>query len=156
MRELLDPEDGENRAVRAFLMHYGAPGLTVRQQRDNMRRAGWDGYWPAWVTDVDGHLTKGGAQDWLRYLFGLECNAGVAAVEAPRWPAGLLERVKAAEQRVHDNRAARSIPADPHSDVDLVLAEVRALIEGTWPPFWIKPAPGVSAVDGQTFPREAP
>jgi len=57
-----------------------------------------------------------------------------------RWPAGLLERVKAAEQRVQDNRAPRSIPADPHGDVDLVLAEVRYLIEGTWPPFWIKDA----------------
>jgi len=57
-----------------------------------------------------------------------------------RWPAGLLDRIKAAEQRVQDNRAPRSIPANPHSDVDLVLAEVRYLIEGKWPPFWIKDA----------------
>jgi hypothetical protein len=77
MRDLIDPEDGENRAVRAFLMHYGAPGLTVKQQRDNMRRAGWDGFWPAWTADVDGHLTKLGAQNWLRYLFDLERASGV-------------------------------------------------------------------------------
>lgn len=61
------------------------------------------------------------------------------------WPHGLLERVKAAEQRIHDNHAPRRIPADPHGDVDLVLAEVRYLIEGNWPPFWIKDASGVPA-----------
>lgn len=60
------------------------------------------------------------------------------------WPPGLLERVKAAEQRIHDNHAPRRIPADPHGDVDLVLAEVRYLIEGNWPPFWIKDASGVA------------
>jgi hypothetical protein len=83
MRDLIDPEDGENRAVRAFLMHYGAPGLTVKQQRDNMRRAGWDGFWPAWTADVDGHLTKLGAQNWLRYLFDLERASGVAEAPLP-------------------------------------------------------------------------
>lgn len=62
---------------------------------------------------------------------------------APQWPAGLLDRVKAAEQRIQDNQAPRRIPADPHGDVDLVLAEVRYLIEGKWPPFWIKDADGV-------------
>ena len=70
---LLD-EDGENRAVRAFLMHYGAPGLSVRQMRSNMKAAGWDGCWPEWVTQIHegAHLTKGGAQSWLRHLFAME------------------------------------------------------------------------------------
>lgn len=68
---------------------------------------------------------------------------GDAGVSVDRWPAGLLDRIKAAEQRVQDNRAPRSIPANPHSDVDLVLAEVRYLIEGRWPPFWLKDAAGV-------------
>jgi hypothetical protein len=78
----------------------------------------------------DGTLTPiGGSQ---------ENTAGSAA---PRWPEGLLERVKAAEQRIADNCAPRRIPADPHGDVDLVLAEVRYLIEGNWPPFWIAPPP---------------
>ena len=58
-----------------------------------------------------------------------------AQAEQP-WPAGLLDRVKAAEQRIRDNHAPRRIPADP-TDVDLVLAEVRALIEQREPPFWL-------------------
>ena len=70
--------------------------------------------------------------------------------EQKPWPPGLLERVKSAEQRIQDDRAPRSIPADPR-DVDLVLAEVRMLIEGTWPPFWLKEnggfKPGVIADD---------
>lgn len=66
--------------------------------------------------------------------------------QAVQWPAGLLERVKAAEQRIADNHAPRRIPADPHGDVDLVLAEVRYLIEGNWPPFWIKAVPTVQGV----------
>jgi hypothetical protein len=66
------------------------------------------------------------------------------APKPPQWPAGLLDRIKAAEQRIADNHAPRRIPADPHGDVDLVLAEVRYLIEGCWPPFWIKDAAGVS------------
>jgi hypothetical protein len=65
------------------------------------------------------------------------------APKPPQWPAGLLDRIKAAEQRIADNHAPRRIPADPHGDVDLVLAEVRYLIEGCWPPFWIKDAAGV-------------
>jgi hypothetical protein len=81
------------------------------------------------------------------YLFRVGSIAdGVRLPVAQRWPAGLLDRIKAAEQRVQDNRAPRSIPADPNSDVDLVLAEVRYLIEGTWPPFWIKDALGVAPV----------
>lgn len=76
---------------------------------------------------------------------GLELKPAAATPRAMphEWPAGLLDRIKAAEQRIADNHAPRRIPADPHGDVDLVLAEVRYLIEGNWPPFWIKPASGV-------------
>ena len=56
------------------------------------------------------------------------------------WPAGLIDRLKAAEQRIRDGHAPRRIPADP-TDVDLVLAEVRYLLEGKQPPFWIKTTP---------------
>jgi hypothetical protein len=56
------------------------------------------------------------------------------------WPAGLIDRIKAAEQRIQDGHAPRRIPADP-TDVDLVLAEVRYLLEGKQPPFWINTAP---------------
>lgn len=77
-RELMD--DGENRAVRAFLMHYGSAGLSVGQMKYNLRTSGFDGCWPAWCDEPGEdkqHLTKGGAQLWLRHLFALEGNAGV-------------------------------------------------------------------------------
>jgi hypothetical protein len=86
------------------------------------------------------------ASEWTQ-----KCADGVQEAPAPKppqWPAGLLDRIKAAEQRIADNHAPRRIPADPHGDVDLVLAEVRYLIEGCWPPFWIKDAAGVDSVDG--------
>jgi hypothetical protein len=60
--------------------------------------------------------------------------------EPVAWPAGLIDRIKAAEQRIQDGHAPRRIPADP-TDVDLVLAEVRYLLEGKQPPFWINTTP---------------
>lgn len=75
-------DHGENRAVRAFLLHYGAPGLTVGQMQRNMIRNGFP-HWPAWVeVGSTAHLTKAGAQDWLRHLFALENSTGVQ--EVPR------------------------------------------------------------------------
>ncbi|ABX36038.1 hypothetical protein Daci_3400 [Delftia acidovorans SPH-1] len=69
---LLD-DDGENRAVRMFLAAYGAPGLTVAHMREHMEAAGWPQV-PEWATkpEAQGHLTKAGAQIWLRHLFALE------------------------------------------------------------------------------------
>lgn len=59
-------------------------------------------------------------------------------------PEGMIERIKAAEQRIIDGHAPRRIPADP-TDVDLVLAEVRLFLEGKPAPFWLAamPKPGV-------------
>ena len=94
MREPLLDDDGENRAVRAFLMHYGAPGLTVKQQRDNMRSAGFIDYWPMWVGQVDGHLTKACAQSWLRYLFALEGKDGVPVLQPVQLAVGRRYRVR--------------------------------------------------------------
>ena len=72
MRTLLDT-DGENRAVRMFLALYGSSyGITIRQMKCHLGAAGFGGAWPTWVNEHDGHLTKGGAQDWLRHLFNLE------------------------------------------------------------------------------------
>ncbi len=59
-----------------------------------------------------------------------------AQQEPVAWPAGLIDRIKAAEQRIQDGHAPQRIPADP-TDVDLVLAEVRHLLEGKQPPFWL-------------------
>ena len=63
-----------------------------------------------------------------------------AQQEPVAWPAGLIERIKSAEQRIQDGHAPRRIPADP-TDVDLVLAEVRYLLEGKQPPFWVATSP---------------
>ena len=51
-------------------------------------------------------------------------------------PDGLIDRIKAAEQRIQNNHAPRRIPADS-TDVDLVLAEVRLWLEGKPAPFWL-------------------
>lgn len=85
-RTLLDT-DGENRAVRAFLMLYGTKALTVGEMKRHMEQCGFP-FWPDWVepseqTDAGKaystflskvHLTKAGAQSWLRYLFSLEAK----------------------------------------------------------------------------------
>ena len=71
---LLD-DDGENRAVRWFLEAYGGNhGLTVGAMQKHMSRCGYP-LWPKWcdvLNEDRHHLTKGGAQLWLRYLFDLE------------------------------------------------------------------------------------
>ena len=67
-------------------------------------------------------------------------DAKPAQQEPVAWPAGLIERITAAEQRIQDGHAPRRIPADP-TDVDLVLAEVRYLLEGKQPPFWVSTSP---------------
>jgi hypothetical protein len=54
-------------------------------------------------------------------------------------PEGIVSRIEAAMQRIQDGHGLRRIPADP-TDVDLVLAECRAVFTGKWPPFWIKDA----------------
>lgn len=73
--DLLD-EDGENRALRSFLMQYGLPGLTVAAMAQHMRRSGWESeYWPDFARRVDNagqHLTKAGAQIWIRHLLAME------------------------------------------------------------------------------------
>ncbi|MBU3577509.1 hypothetical protein [Polynucleobacter sp. UK-Kesae-W10] len=77
MKGLLDL-DGENRAVRMFLALYGgACGVTIGKMRKHLEMAGFNGdAWPAWaaLAHDDVHLTKMGAQDWLRHLFDLERN----------------------------------------------------------------------------------
>ena len=65
-------QEEENEAVRMFLMYYGANGgITVNAMRENLFLAGFDGYWPGWVEEAENleHLTKAGAQSWLRHLF---------------------------------------------------------------------------------------
>jgi hypothetical protein len=105
--------------------------------------------WESMPGGPGGFRKQWGFNQFARAILALTAHdSGVPAApvpQPPQWPAGLLDRIKAAEQRIADNHAPRRIPADPHGDVDLVLAEVRYLIEGRWPPFWIKDASGVEA-----------
>lgn len=104
---LLD-EDGENQAVRTFLMLYGTE-LTVARLREDMELAGWPQA-PGWTKEPEaqGHLTKEGAQDWLRHLFALEASPLAAA------PVG-----KATEARI----SAVMELAKEWSQCDLIAAE---------------------------------
>ena len=74
--ELMD-SDGENRALRSFLLLYGCnPKTTVGCMLSHMRLSGFP-HWPEWVnTEHPGeHLTKAGAQLWIRHLLALEPDA---------------------------------------------------------------------------------
>lgn len=54
----------------------------------------------------------------------------------PEDHSGLIKRIDAAIERVTKGWGLMTIPADPRSDVDLVLSECKALLEGENPPFW--------------------
>jgi hypothetical protein len=71
--------EGENMAVRSFLMLYGQPGLTVGKMKKHMDMSGHS-CCPVWVyAEPDGaHLTKAGAQLWIRHLFALEATQPAA------------------------------------------------------------------------------
>jgi len=75
--DLLDT-DGENRAVRMFLAIYGTSSLTIQAMKQHLEYCGYP-YWPEWADkyqDSDTtHLTKLGAQNWIRHLFALEPEA---------------------------------------------------------------------------------
>ncbi|MFY2659259.1 hypothetical protein ACOTJ6_13015 [Achromobacter xylosoxidans] len=82
-----------------------------------------------------------GIEEYVKACRPAPAAPGVSTVEdAPAWPSGLLDRVKAAEKRIRDGHGLMRVPADP-TDPDLVLAEIAALIEGRKPPFWLRPAP---------------
>jgi hypothetical protein len=76
-----------------------------------------------------------------------------ASEQADGWPTGLLSRVKAAAERVQSNHAPRRIPADP-TDVDLVLGEVQAMLEGRRPPFWVA-GPAEAQIEAAAYERAA-
>jgi hypothetical protein len=99
------------------------------KKAENARELGLD-YEPAQYRDI---VSDGGLDPRNRF-------DQPAQQEPVAWPAGLIERIKGAEQRIQDGHAPRRIPADP-TDVDLVLAEVRYLLEGKRPPFWVNTSP---------------
>lgn len=138
MRDLLDPDDGENRAVRAFLMAYGCqPSITAEQMAQHMRRSGFDVV-PEWVAEAPGHLTKGGAQLWLRMLFALEpppnpgspeASAMIDAVLAEYdWPSNAKNAARAgyvAATRLMGGAQAKAEPLDVRT-----FRAMQSLVEG--------------------------
>ena len=71
LKQALVDDEGENQAVRMFLALYGSQaGITTKQMRQHLEMAGFDGAWPEWA-DKEMHLTKAGAQLWIRHLFAL-------------------------------------------------------------------------------------
>lgn len=83
--DLIDPEDGENRAVRYFLAFYAHGDGTIGGMRSGLEMAGYP-YWPEWVeaAHMGEHLTKLGAQNWLRHLFALEKTLGGSNEQQPK------------------------------------------------------------------------
>lgn len=72
--DLLD-SDGENRALRSFLRLYSPDrSITINEMRAQMDLAGWSlEYCPDFARiGSSEHLTKSGAQIWIRHLFGME------------------------------------------------------------------------------------
>lgn len=73
MRPLL--KDNENQAIRTFLMLYGGEhGISVGDMKKHMTMSGYP-LWPTWVDnelELKAHLTKSGAQGWIRHLLNLE------------------------------------------------------------------------------------
>lgn len=95
------------------------------------------------VPKVVGFVDKKAAEQFIlekRDFQGWRYNLEPLFAEAP--PAAevnhsdLIKRIDAAIERVTQGRGLMSIPADPRSDVDLVLSECKALLEGKNPPFW--------------------
>lgn len=70
--KLID-EDGENRAVRAFLLGLQINCISVPSMKSHMKACGWP-HWPDWVENDQGYLTKMGQQLWLKHLFDLVPN----------------------------------------------------------------------------------
>jgi hypothetical protein len=106
--------EGENMAVRSFLMLYGQPGLTVGKMKKHMDMSGHS-CCPAWVyTEPDGaHLTKAGAQLWIRHLFALESTP----------PAAQRQWVGLTQQERKDIWREAIGWGDPsHDDIGLMIA----------------------------------
>lgn len=79
MDELMD-DDGENLAVRAFLAKYQSDTCTTQIAMClHLKASGFDCAWPKWAEGSQ-HLTKLGAQIWIRYLFALEPRPAIPSL----------------------------------------------------------------------------
>lgn len=133
IEELVDDE-GENQAVRMFLALYGgACGVTAEQMRKHLKMAGFDGAWPEWANNHNGHLTKAGAQLWVRYLFNLERPAQQEPV-AWRETYGKIIKALAEIVKVQTPDKVFDLDAIPRDPVMHFVQQIRAAIDGYTPP----------------------
>jgi hypothetical protein len=72
MSNMLLDADGENQPLRAFLLAYGGGQNTIEGMRTHLQRSGYRCHWPHWASEGEGHLTKMGAQNWIRHLIAME------------------------------------------------------------------------------------
>ena len=94
IKDLIDT-DGENRAVRAFLLGREVGCKDYEQMRRHMTNSGFDNCWPAEFATLGGHMSKAAQQMWLRHLFALErfgAGGGEPSRDMPHgwvtnWPA---------------------------------------------------------------------
>lgn len=138
MSDLIDT-DGENRAVRAFLLLYGgSAGVTTTQMRRHMEASG-SPLWPEWAAHADRHLTKGGAQDWLRHLFALEASAQ---------PAITPETGSAPPQRASaiTSESVQAVPLLSDEEAQACIPTVTLKGEKPVPMVWLKQADAITAI----------
>lgn len=117
--ELVDPDDGENRAVRYFLMMYGGQTCTIEGMRKHLQLSGFP-YWPEWA-ERDGHLTKGGAQAWIRYLIGLESALSALSAQPANLSAALDALNSTGEECEFNDMAAMAFPLDAWNEFEELL-----------------------------------
>ena len=147
--EMVDDE-GENQAVRMFLALYGgACGVTAEQMRKHLNMAGFDGAWPEWANSHNGHLTKAGAQLWIRHLFALAqpaqpqqeqeplgevfINTGFGSMFAPikdvRWKDGKMPQEGT---KLYTSPPAQRKPLPEQPNQDLTDKAVQERLATSW------------------------
>lgn len=113
MSELID-DDGENLAVRWFLAAYSGGVNTGHRMAIHMQKCGFGWTHPDWVKKyVPGeHLSKGGAQAWLRHLFALEAQPSYATAQPTHWTQEMIDKVYA-EAEILRQKIVPGREADP-------------------------------------------
>lgn len=135
-RELLD-DDGENRALRTFLMQYSCDrATTVGAMLAHMNRSGWRGLAPAFALGVrpEENLTKAGAQLWIRHLLSIEARATlpqpsaepVGSIAVPR---ATLTMIYDAMNHICDKLKAMDAVEEDDEKASPAFEAIRALID---------------------------
>lgn len=126
-------EDGENSAIRMFLSLYGGTNsVTTKRMRGHLASAGYEGCWPEWANE-DQHLTKGGAQHWIRHLISLEAapasSVSAQAVDAVSVPRELFDELidMAQDEASAYHLSHKGYKPEQHAQRDKVISDARAL-----------------------------